>query len=78
MAQVREEKLRTISEDFIYPSSMTRGNVSEEIQPSKDKTKQCSVMKVRASLSVPSDDLYAALNQFAEEYKPSPFSNFAL
>lgn len=76
MAQAGEEKLRTISEDFIYPSSTMRGNVNEEIQPTEDKTGQCSVMKARASLSSPPDDLYAALNQSAEEYKLVPSVTF--
>lgn len=76
MAQVGEEKLGTISEDVIYPSSTMRGNVNEETQPSKDKARQCSVMKVRASLPIPPDDLYAALDQFAEEYKLVPSVTF--
>lgn len=51
---------------------MMRRNVSEETQPNKDKTKQYSVMKVRASLSILPDYLYALLNQFAEEFKSIP------
>lgn len=76
MAQLAEKKLRTISEDFLYPSSAMRGNVNDKTQPSKDKARQCSVMKVRASLPIPPDDLYAALNQFAEEYKSVPSVTF--
>lgn len=65
MPQLREEKLRTISEASVYPSTMMMmGNMNEKIQPSKDKARQCSMMKVRASLPIPPDDFYAALNQF--------------
>lgn len=78
MAQLREEKLRTISEAFTYPSTMTTGNINGKIQPSKDKARQCSVMKVRANLPISPDDFYAALKQLAEAYRLVPSVTFLL